>query len=112
MPVAPHYQRPVRLAFAPPDHSKDNPVARCWGIREPHGNRARLDARDAVLGGAATLTGQGRHPVVTRVTTVDQTGVTLTNAARARVETHLPRLPGLAQSCVEIAGPALSNRDT
>ena len=70
VPFAQHYQLTVRLASYPPDHRQDHPVARCWGLREQHWHGARLDALDAVLGVAATLTGQGRHPVVTRVTTV------------------------------------------
>ena len=102
---AQHYHLTVRLAYYPPDHSKYNPVERCWGILEQHGNGSLLDSLDAVLGFAETMTWKGTRPVVTRVTTTYQRGVTLSKAAMAVVEAHLTRLPLLEKWFVEINGP-------
>ena len=102
----------VRLASSPPSHSQYNPIARCWGILENHWNGAWLDAIDAVLQYAATMTWKGRHPVVTRVTPTYQTGVTLTKNAMEAVETQLTRLPRLKKWFVDVVySPALI-RDT
>jgi hypothetical protein len=69
VPFAQHDHLTVRLASYPPDHRKDHPVERCWGILEQHGNGSLLDALDAVLGFAETMTWKGTRPVVTLVTT-------------------------------------------
>lgn len=42
--VVRQYPLHVRWAYSPPYHSKDNPVERCWGILEHHGNGALLDS--------------------------------------------------------------------
>jgi Rhodopirellula transposase DDE domain len=94
----------VRLAYYPPYHSKYNPVERCWGILEQHWNGTLLDALDAVLGMAASMTWKGRRPAVARVSTAYQRGVRLTPEAMATVETHLTRLPGLEKWFVDIDG--------
>jgi len=96
------FQITVRLAYSPPYHSKDNPVERCGGILEQHGNGTLLDSLDAVLGFAATMTWKGRPPQVAVVSTLYERGVTLSNAAMAVVEAHLTRLPHLEQWFVEI----------
>ena len=44
-----HYHLTIRLAYYPPDHSKYNPIERCWGILEHHWNGALLDTLDAVI---------------------------------------------------------------
>jgi hypothetical protein len=41
-----------RLAYAPPSHSQYNPIERCWGMLENHGNGALLDAIETVLASA------------------------------------------------------------
>jgi transposase len=106
------YRVTVRLAYYPPYHSKYNPIERCWGILENHWNGTLLDAIDAVLQCAATMTWKGMHPVVTLVTTTYQTGVTLTKDAMEAVETQLTRLPRLKKWFVDVVySPALI-RDT
>ena len=50
------YRLVVQLAYYPPYHSKYNPIERCWGILELHGNGALLDSIEAVLGYAETMT--------------------------------------------------------
>lgn len=79
----------VRLAYDPPSHSQYNPIERCWGILENPWNGALLDAIEAVRALARTMTWDGRHPVVERVTTTYQTGVKLTTEAMAGVEAQI-----------------------
>jgi len=98
----------IRLAYYPPYHSKYNPVERCWGILEQHWNGTLLDALDAVLGFAASMTWKGAHPTVALVTTTYARGVTLTKAALAEVETQLTRHPTLGKWFVDIHPPAAS----
>jgi hypothetical protein len=100
--LAHHTGLTVRLASYPPYHSQYNPGERCWGILENHWNGARLDAIDAVIQCATTMTGKGKSPVVDLVTTTYQTGVKLTKAAMQMVETRLQRLPGLDTWFVDI----------
>jgi len=95
----------VRLAYYPPYHSKYNPIERCWGILETHGNGALLDAIEAVLQFARTMTWKGLQPVVELVTTTYQTGVTLTAEAMDLVEAQIKRLLLLEKWFVDI-GPA------
>jgi Rhodopirellula transposase DDE domain len=102
----------VRLAYYPPYHSKYNPIERCWGILETHWNGALLDAVEAVVKFAETMTWKGRPPVVRLVTTPYQTGVTLTKAAMAEVETRLSRLPGLEKWFVDIAPTPVASRES
>jgi transposase len=99
------YHLHVRLAYYPPYHSKYNPVERCWGILENHWNGALLDSLEAVLGFARTMTWKGLHPVVELVTTMYQTGVTLTKEAMDRVEAQLDRLSPLEKWFVDIICP-------
>jgi hypothetical protein len=108
----PQYQVTVRLAYYPPYHSKYNPIERCWGILENHWNGSLLDAIDAVLQCAATMSWKGMHPVVTLVTTTYQTGVTLTKDAMEAVETQLTRLPRLKKWFVDVVYTPVFIRDT
>ena len=57
---------------------------------------------DAVSQFATTMTWRGQCPVVERVTTTYQTGVTLTKEAMKMVETQIQRLPGLDKWFVDI----------
>ena len=101
-----------RLAYYPPYHRKYNPVERCWGILEQHWNGSLLDAVEAVLRFAETMTWQGQRPVVEQVSTVYRRGVRLTTEAMAAVEAQVARVPGLEKWFVDIDGPALASRDT
>jgi len=101
----------VRLAYSPPYHSKYNPIERCWGLLEQHGNGTLLDALDTVLRYARTMTWKGHAPAVELVTTTYPSGVTLTQEAMATVEAQLTRLPGLEKWFVDIDGPALARRE-
>jgi hypothetical protein len=58
-----------------------------------------------VLQFAKTMTWEGKHAVVQRVTTVYETGVTLTKDAMQRVEAQIKRLPDLEKWFVDIVPP-------
>ena len=103
------YEIALRLAYYPPYHSKYNPIERCWGILEVHWNGALLDSMEAVIKLTESMTWKGRQPVVALVTTAYQTGVSLTKAAMAEVETQLTRLAGLEKWFVDIV-PATATR--
>jgi hypothetical protein len=92
----------IRLVYYPPYHSKYNPIERCWGILENHWNGALLDTVDAVVNFTASMTWQGRSPVVELVTTVYATGVKLTKAAMDVIEAQIDRLRGLDKWFVDI----------
>jgi transposase len=104
------YGLSVRLVYYPPYHSKYNPIERCWGILENHWNGAILDTIDTVLNFTASMTWRGLHPVVELVTTVYETGVKLTKAAMAEVETQIVRRPGLDKWFIDIM-PAVCRDD-
>ena len=53
------------------------------------------------------MTWKGVHPVVELVTTVYETGVSLTKAAMERIEAQIARLPGLEKWFVDITPAAL-----
>lgn len=99
------YALRVRLAYYPPYHSKYNPIERCWGILENHGNGALLDTVDTVVQFAATMTWKGHRPIVEFVTTLYKTGVKLTTTAMAELETKVARLPHLEKWFVDIVPP-------
>jgi len=102
------YHLTIRLAYYPPYHSKYNPVERCWGVLEEHWDGSLLDSVDAVLQYAKTMLWKGRHPVVKLVTTLYQTGVTLTKEAMKELETQFKRLPLLDKWFVDIVPPTSS----
>jgi hypothetical protein len=99
------YHITVRLGYSPPYYSKDNPIERCWGMLENHWNGTLLDSIDTVLQFAQTMTWQGKHAIVALVTTVYETGVTLTKEALQRVEAQIKRLPVLGKGFVDIVPP-------
>jgi hypothetical protein len=102
----------VRLAYSPPYHSKYNPIERCGGIVENHGNGTLLDSLATVLQWARTMTWNGKHPIVALVTTTYHTGVKLTEAAMEAVEAQIKRWPALGKWFVDIVPPTLAIRDT
>ncbi len=102
----------MRLAYSPPYHSQYHAVARGWGSLETPWNGRLLDAIDAVLQCAGTMTGQGHHPVVDLVPTPYQTGVTLTKEAMAVVDAQIERLSALGKWFVDIRYTPAAHRDT
>lgn len=104
--VAKH-QITLHLAYYPPYHSKYNPVEHCWGSLEQHWNGALLDEVKTVVKFAESMVWKGMQPVVKLVTTVYETGVRLTQAAMAELETQVKRLPSLEKWFVEISPATL-----
>ena len=104
--VAKH-QITLHLAYYPPYHSKYNPIEHCWGSLEQHWNGALLDEVKTVVKFAESMVWNGMHPVVKLVTTVYETGVRLTQAAMAELETQVNRLPSLEKWFVEISPATL-----
>ena len=88
--------KPIQLLYFPPYHSKYNPMERCWGILELHGNGTQLRTVDTMLAWAKSMTWKGIKPVVELSRKVYAKGVTLSKTAmqavEARWEPH-PRLP-------------------
>jgi len=77
------------------------------GSSEQHWNGALLDEVQTVVKFAESLVWKGMQPVVKLVTTVYETGVRLTQAAMAELETQVKRLPSLEKWFVEISPPTL-----
>jgi transposase len=98
----------VQLAYYPPYHSKYNPIEHCWGALEQHWNGTLLDELDTVLKFAESMTWREKHPVVSVITTTYKTGVRLSQAAMADLETKMNRLPTLEKWFVEISPTTLT----
>jgi len=92
----------VRLAYYPPYHSKYNPVERTHGALEQYWNGMLLTDTQTTIKIAQNMTWKGRHPVVTLVSQVYETGVKLTKKAMAACEKLINRMPGLGDWFVEI----------
>jgi hypothetical protein len=93
----------VRLAYYPPYHSKYNPIERCWGWLEQHWNGGLLDSLATVVGYAESFRWHDHAPVVRIVNQGYQTGVRLTKALMAQVESRLSRFETLGRWFVDIA---------
>ena len=89
--------KPIQLWYAPPYHSKYNPIERCWGILELHWNGTKLVDVETMVEWAKTMTWKGIHPLVELSRKVYQKGVTLSKRAMRAVEARLTRHPELPQ---------------
>jgi len=87
----------VQLAYYPPYHSKYNPIERVWAALEPHWNGSLLEELERAVQFAKSMTWKGKPPTVKVITQTYQTGVKLTKAAMAVVETQLERVAGLGK---------------
>jgi hypothetical protein len=85
--------KPIQLLYYPPYHSKYNPIARCWGILELHGNGTQLRDAETMLEWAKRMTWKGLKPVVELSRKVYAKGVTLSKTAMQAVEARLERNP-------------------
>jgi len=65
----------IRLIYYPPDHSKYNPIERCWAVLEHYWNGTILDSVSTALQWAANMTWKGISPIVHLVTTTYPKGV-------------------------------------
>jgi len=104
--LAQKHQVSVQLAYYPPYHSKYNPIERCWGVLEGYWRGEILDSEAAVLGQARSMTYNGIHPRVHRVTQEYNKGVVRTAAQMKQLETLVCRVPGLEKWFVDILPPS------
>ena len=88
-------QKPIRLLYYPPYHSKYNPIERCWGILELKWNGTKLIDAETMLEWAKKMTWKGLHPVVKLSRKVYNKGIALGKAAMQAVEARLERHPEL-----------------
>jgi hypothetical protein len=89
-------QKSIQLLYFPPDHSKDNPIERCWGILEQHWNGALLSHVDTMLAWAQSMTWKGIKPLIHLSQKVYHKGISLTKKAMEEIELRLlpnPHLP-------------------
>lgn len=93
------------LVYYPPYHSKYNPIERFWGILEKFWNGALLDSEEAVLGYAANMTYNGKHPEVHRNNKEYAKGVKLPKRGKRRLEKWLQRKEGLEKWAIDIPPP-------
>jgi len=93
----------ITLAYYPPYHSKYNPVERTHGALEQYWNGMLLTDAETTVKFAENMTWKGKHPIVTLVTRVYETGVKLTKRAMAAHEKVINRMPGLEHYFVEIS---------
>jgi hypothetical protein len=100
------YQVRVVLCYYPPYHSKYNPIERCWGILENYWRGELLASEAAVLGYAANMTYNGKHPHVVKVAAEYRTGVRLTRQELDDLEPFVQRTDGLRKWSVVIPIPA------
>jgi hypothetical protein len=96
------HQVKVNLAYYPPYHSKYNPVERTHGALEQYWNGMLLTDKETAVGIAKNMRWKGKHPVVTLVTKIYDTGVVLTKKLMAGYEKVIKRLEGLEDWFVEI----------
>ena len=88
--------------YYPPDHSKYNPIERCWGILEAHWSGVLLNCRTTALEWARTMTGNGIHPVVELLDSVYGKGVKLAKKAFQSIEKRLKRNDAISKYSVSI----------
>ncbi len=93
----------LQLAYYPPYHSKYNPIERVWGGLEQHWNGSLLDSIETVLAFARSFTWRTKHPVVTHLDRIYETGVKLSQKAMAQLEKRFQRLGGLEKWFVTIS---------
>lgn len=81
----------VILAYYPPYHSKYNPIERVWGRLEQHWNGDLLRDEETVYGFAQTMLWKGKHPQVSVVEQVYETGKKLSKKAMDAYEKLMDR---------------------
>lgn len=92
----------IRLAYYPPYHSKYNPVERTHGALEQYWNGMLLTDAQTTIKIAENMTWKGKHPVVTLVSQVYESGVKLTKKVMATYEKMINRMSGLEDWFVDI----------
>ena len=90
-----HIDKPIRLLYYPPYHSKYNPIERCWGILEMHWNGTQLTDVKTMIRWAESMTWKGIHPLVKLSNKLYQKGISLSKKAMRKIEKRLERNPML-----------------
>ena len=85
----------IQRLYSPPSHRNYHPIARCWGMLEPHWNGAKRVDTKVMLEWAKSMTWKGIQPVVKLSGAVYQTGVSLSKKAMREIEARLERNPFL-----------------
>jgi hypothetical protein len=93
----------LELVDYPPDHSKYNPIERCWGVLEVYWNGELLLSEEAVLGFAGNMTYAGKHPAVDRVHETYSSGARRSKEEMKLLETRLVRSARVPKWSVTIA---------
>jgi len=93
--LADDLNKPMQLLYSPPDHSKDNPIERCWGIVELQWNGTKVIEVETMMEWAKRMPWKGIPPVVALCRQVYQKGRSLGKAAMQAVEARLERHPAL-----------------
>jgi hypothetical protein len=93
--LADHLGKPIQLLYYPPYHSKYNPLERCWGMLEVHGNGTKLVDVETMMAWARSMTWKRLHPGVTLSRKVYQKGLALGKKAMQEVAHRLERHPDL-----------------
>lgn len=73
--LAQRIDRPIRLIYYPPYHSKYNAIERCWAALENYWNGAILDSVEAAVQWATNMTWKAVAPVVYLVEGLYEKGV-------------------------------------
>jgi Rhodopirellula transposase DDE domain len=95
VPFADHIGQPIPRRYSPPDHRKDHPIERCWGILEWQWQGTQLIAAETRLEWARRMTWKGLHPVVELRRKGYHKGIALGKQALQAVERRLERHPEL-----------------
>jgi transposase len=85
----------AQVVYYPPDHSKYNPIERCWAVLEKHWNGALLKEVPTALRWAKTMTWKGVAPLVKLTRKIYRKGRRLVGAAKRELEARLQRHPDL-----------------
>lgn len=93
----------VTLLYYPPYHSKYNPIERVWGALEQHWNGSLLDSKETVIKYAESMTYDKKHPTVTMIDKVYETGVKVNKKVMKIYEKAIDRIAGLEKWFVRIS---------
>jgi hypothetical protein len=78
--------KPMPRLYAPPYHSKDHPLERCWGILALHWHGTKVVEVETMVEWAKSMPWKGIHPIVELSHKGYQKGIALGKAAMQAVE--------------------------
>jgi transposase len=92
----------IRLVYDPPDHTKSNPIERCWSVLEQKWGGSRLNGLKVILEQARRMRGMKKHPVVKRLEGDYAEGVRLSKKEMKPYEARLLRSETLPKDDITI----------